>query len=79
MPKFHMNVYIDIDAIDFEGVDRLDLEDAKKEAVAGARDLIATRIKSGQSIYKSHRIEITDDREDILHVVRFGDILDIRL
>jgi hypothetical protein len=61
MPQFHLNVFSDIDAVDEEGVERADLEVAKSEAVAGARDVIANLIRYGKPVDRTHRIEITNE------------------
>ena len=78
MPKYHLNVFNDVEAPDEEGIDRPNLEIAKAEAIAGARDLVATQIRSGEPVYRSHRIEITDPAGVVLHTVAFGDIIDLR-
>jgi hypothetical protein len=54
------------------------LSSQRAEAVAGARDLVASHIRDGNTIYSSHRIEITDEAGRLLDVVRFGDIVDLR-
>jgi hypothetical protein len=78
MPRFHFNVFNNVVALDYEGVERPSLEVARAEAVAGARDLVASHIRDGNTIYSSHRIEITDEAGRLLDVVRFGDIVDLR-
>jgi hypothetical protein len=78
MPRFHFNVFNNVVALDYEGVERPSLEVARTEAVAGARDLVSSHIRDGNTIYSSHRIEITDEAGRLLHVVRFGDIVDLR-
>lgn len=62
MTVFHLNVFSNVDAQDNEGIERPNLEVAKLEAMAGVRDLIAHDILDGKPIFRSHRIEITDDR-----------------
>lgn len=79
MPHFHLNVFNDVAAYDEEGIERLNLEGAISDAIAGARDLVAEHIQAGRPVYSSHRVEITDDTGILLHTVRFGDVVDLRV
>lgn len=78
MPQFHLNVFNDIDAVDEEGVDRANPEAAKSEAIVGAREMIASLIRYGKPVHRTHRIDITDQSGNLLHTVRFGDVIDLR-
>ena len=78
MPRFHINVYNNVVAIDHEGVERESLEAVIAEAIRGARDLVSSHIKAGNPVYSSHRLEITGEAGTLLHTVRFGDIVDLR-
>jgi hypothetical protein len=78
MPIFYLNVFNDVDAFDEEGIDRSSLEDARSEAIEGARDLIANQVRAGKPVYRSHRIQITDEAGKLLHIVLLGDIGDLR-
>ena len=78
MPRYHLNVYNDIVAPDEEGIERDNVADATTEAINGARGLVAASILRGDPVYEKHRIEITDRSGQILHTVRFGDIVDLR-
>ena len=78
MPKFYLNVINAVDASDKKSFDLASLEEAKIQAIAGARDLISDNIRAGLPVYESYRIEITDDNGVFLHTVRFGDIIDLR-
>jgi len=78
LPKFYLNVINTVDASDKEAFDLASLEEAKIQAIAGARDLISDNIRAGLPVYESYRIEITDDNGVFLHTVRFGDIIDLR-
>jgi hypothetical protein len=55
---------------DIEGTDCLDVAAARKEAVANARDLMATAIRQGRDI-SSRRIEITDVDGNLVLIVPF--------
>ncbi len=78
MPRFHLNIFSDVEARDYEGIDRPDLDRVIAEAVAGVRDLIASGIREGRPVYRSYRIEITDEVGNLLHTVYFRDALDLR-
>ena len=78
MPKFYLNVINAADDYNKEPFDLASLEEAKTQAIAGARDCISDNIRAGLPVYESHRIEITDDDGVFLHTVRFGDIIDLR-
>jgi hypothetical protein len=78
MPKFHLNVFNGVNAIDEEGCERPSLEVAKSEAIEGARDLVANLIRYGEPVHRTHRIEITDGAGSHLHTVYFADVIDLR-
>jgi hypothetical protein len=78
VPHFYMNVFNDITVFDEEGIDCENLAEATADAIKAARELISTSILDGQPVSRSHRIEITDPDGHTLHVVRFGDIVDLR-
>jgi len=78
MPRFHLNVFSDVEAQDHEGIERPDLDRVIKEAVIGVRDLVASNIREGRPIYQFHRIEINDEVGHLLHAVYFGDVIDLR-
>ncbi|WP_373458622.1 DUF6894 family protein [Sphingomonas faeni] len=54
------------------------LEAAESEAIVGAREMIASLIRYGKSVHRTHRIQITDQSGNLLHTVRFGDVIDLR-
>ena len=78
MPKFYLNVINTAEDSDKEAFDLSSLEEAKTQAIAGARDLISDNIRAGLPVYEIHRIGITDDDGMFLHTVRFGNIIDLR-
>jgi len=78
MPIFHLNVFNNVITLDLDGLERPDLEAAKADAIAGARDLITSDIREGRTVHRSHRIEITDDAGQLLHTVRYGDVVDLQ-
>lgn len=51
------------------------LEAAIDYATKEARCLVAADILSSGRLAASHQIEITDERGEVLHTVRFGDVV----
>ncbi|MBB5717056.1 DUF6894 family protein [Sphingomonas aerophila] len=78
MPRYHLHVLSDLHALDREGWELPNLELALREAVQGARELIAASILAGEPVCRQHRIEITDTEGEHLSTVRFGDLVDLR-
>lgn len=78
MPQFHLNVFVDSNAVDEEGIERANLEIVKLEAIVGARNLVANLIRYGKPVHRTHRIEITDEAGNLLHKILFGDVIDLR-
>lgn len=78
MQRFHLHVFHGEPVHDHEGLDRPDLDAAIKEAVRGARDLIASDMRAGRPIYRSNHIDIADHAGRVLHTVRYADVLDVR-
>lgn len=77
MPCFYLNVYNDEVVIDQDGVELQDLATAQARATEGIRSIIAEHVTFGRPVTLSHRVEITDDNDDVLSVIRFGDVLTI--
>ena len=69
MPRFYFNIR-DGDALieDPDGSDLRDLDVARAEALAAAREILANRLRSNQ-ILDGQRIEITDATGDLLATV----------
>ncbi|MBB5730863.1 hypothetical protein FHS99_003370 [Sphingomonas prati] len=63
---------------DETGIEKSNLDDAKFAAIAAARDLIATDIIAGVPIHGSYRIEIADSTRQVIHIVRFDNVIDFR-
>jgi hypothetical protein len=78
VPRFHLNLFDDVIAMDEEGRDYPSLEAATIEAIQGVRDVIANLIKGGQPVSRSYRIEITDETGSLVETVQFGEVMDLR-
>jgi len=77
VPCFHLNIRDGFDVVDEEGQEFASLDDARRAAVASARDLMAADIRSGL-LSLDERIEITDPAGAILATVCFRDAIRVR-
>lgn len=72
MPLFYLNLYDDFVAEDEEGAEFADADAARLAAIDGARDLIAARIRRGEPVNLTHRIEVEDENRKCVHSVTFA-------
>jgi hypothetical protein len=77
MPRFHLNLFNNLNVEDEEGTEYLDLEHAKAAAVRAAREIMAAHIVAGTAIALDDRIEIADGQGWRLSVVTFGEVISI--
>ena len=50
-----------------------DAEAAKQETMKEVHNLIAARIRDGETVHLDHRVVVVEEGGEILHVVRFAD------
>ncbi len=62
---------------DPEGQDFPDLNAARIDAVEGAREIAADRVKSGEPINLADSFEIADEAGQIQTTVQFGEAVDV--
>lgn len=62
---------------DPEGQEFLDLDAARIEAIEGARDIAADRVKSGEPLNLADCFEITDEAGQLQTTVQFGEAVDV--
>ena len=77
MPRYRFHLYNDVHTVDHEGRDFADFGAARIEAIATARELMASEIRTKGEINLSHWIELEDDSGELL-VVPFGDAVTVR-
>jgi aspartate carbamoyltransferase regulatory subunit len=75
MPRYHINIFNDVDVIDEEGVELPDLATAKARAIRGGRAIMADHVKAGRPLRLFHRIEIVDDGDKVLTVIPFRELI----
>ena len=78
MPQYFLNIFDTVSVPDVEGINKSNLESATLAAIEGARDVIAGDIRDGLPIHGTYRIEIADNGGQVLHTVRFADVIDFR-
>lgn len=61
---------------DETGENFVDATAAREAAVRGISELIAEQIAAGSRVDLRHRIEIEDDRAEIVCVITFGQLFD---
>lgn len=77
MAHFYLHMRSEHDWIkDPDGSEFPSLEEAKVEALASARDLLAARIRAGE-VVASHRFEITNRAGDVLAMIPFLDSVEL--
>ena len=72
MPLFYFHLYNDLDVIDEEGLDLLDLDAARANAIKEARAVMVDMVAEGR-INFSHRIDIADESGDVVDSVNFSE------
>lgn len=76
MRRFYFHVFNDETTIDEEGMDFSDLDAARRQAIAAARDLACESIRNGH-LNLDHRIEITSEHNARLMTVTFREAFTI--
>lgn len=78
MSRFHLNLFMDREIQDDEGVEHATLQDAKIHVIRAIRSLIAADIQAGVPILLSHRVEITDEAGCVLDEVLSSAAFEVR-
>jgi hypothetical protein len=74
--RYHLNIRTDGQlAVDHEGADYVSLNAAKAEALLGAREIVAERLKWGKPYADGDGIELTDADGLVVHTVLFSALL----
>ena len=75
--RYFFHLHNDLDVIDEEGVELLDLEAARMVALHNARFSAAEAIRETGRMVSDHRIDIADDKGNILDTVYFRDAVTV--
>jgi hypothetical protein len=73
MPRYFFHLHNDVEARDEEGIELADLEAARQLAFQNVRFTAGETIKEKGRIVLDHRIDIEDDKGNVLDTVRFRD------
>lgn len=76
MPRFFFNLHDGVDVRDGEGVVLPDLNAARKEALRGARDIMASDVKQG-TLSLDEYIVVVDEQGHEVHRQTFADAIRI--
>jgi len=76
LPRYYFHLYNDEVLRDETGESFVDAAAAREAAVRGISELIAEQIAAGRRVDLRHRIEIEDERSEIVCVVTFAQLFD---
>ena len=77
MPRFFFHLYDDVISRDEEGVELPDEKAAYANAVTSAREMACAEVKEGH-LTLHHRIEVEDERGNLVVTVPFADAVTVR-
>jgi Domain of unknown function (DUF6894) len=77
VPRYFFHLYDDVVVMDDEGIELPTIEAARESALTGARAMICDQVSKGK-INLGHRIEVADEAGERVHVIAFGDAIEIR-
>jgi hypothetical protein len=78
MARYFFTIYNDLVTEDEEGADFVGVQEARAAAVRAARGLMAAHVVEKGRIDLSHRIDIADDKGEVVASVSFGEALEVR-
>lgn len=72
MPRYYFDLHNDVEARDEEGLELVDLDAARNEAIRSGRELFAEGVLAGR-VNLNHWIEVRDESGAQVLTIRFGD------
>ncbi|HEX5185030.1 MAG TPA: hypothetical protein VFW19_17970 [Allosphingosinicella sp.] len=76
MPRYFFHLYNHLQCTDEEGTELPDIDAARSRAVESARETMSHDVKQGE-VCLSHRIEVADESDRRVLVLRFGEAVSI--
>jgi len=76
MPRYFFHIYDDLVVRDEEGTELPDAAAARRDAVAGIREMMGEQLRCGRLILH-HRVEVEDERGALVLVVPFAEAVTI--
>jgi len=77
VPRFHFNLFNDMDILDKEGIELPDLGAAVDAASGMARDMAAQSVRTGR-LTLHHRIEVANENGETVATICYGDVVEVR-
>lgn len=77
VPRFFFHVRDDVDAPDDQGAELADLEAARAHAIGAARSLMCETLLNDGRISLHHRIDIENEKGEVLAPVHFAEAVRI--
>ncbi len=76
MPRYFFHIYDDIVVRDDEGMELPDAEAARREMIAGVREVVCEQVRQGRLILH-HRVEVEGENGAPLFAMSFGESVTI--
>lgn len=76
VPRYFFDLYNDVDSVDHEGKELSGLEAATDNALVEAREMMTQAVHEGK-LNLNHYIEVRDEAGDVVHVLHFGDAVQV--
>lgn len=76
VPRYFFDLHNDAEVFDEEGREFPDIEAAKQNAIHEVREMMCESVQSGR-VNLSHHIDVRDETGHIIHVVHFGDAVEV--
>lgn len=78
MPRFYFHLFNHETIVDNEGTELPDRDSAMARAAYMAREMAAESVREG-SLDVHHRIEVTDEDNDRIGTVEFGQVVELKM
>lgn len=76
MPRYFFHIYDELELHDEEGLELADASDARRQAMAGVREMMCEEIKTGRLTLR-HRVEVEDESGEEIFRLAFRDAVEI--
>jgi hypothetical protein len=76
MPRYFFHIHEEVAVRDEEGIELADVAAARRQAIAGARDIMSEQVRGGR-LGLRNRVDVEDERGDSVFSLAFADAVDI--
>lgn len=77
MPRYFFHIHDDLDLRDDEGMELAGESDARRQALAGVREMMCDEMRRGL-LTLHHRVEVEDEAGERVLTLAYGDAVTIR-